>query len=477
MSNDTLSVLGGLRLEDGRRWADAAYEFQLDDARAFLSGTPRRHYWLRSRGASKSTDAGALLLALLATVAPARSRSYLVAVDSDQAGLIHDGMAGIVARTPGLPVKVEAKRVLATNGASVEVLASDSASAWGLRPWVLAIDEVAAWPETGNHRRLMSALMSALPKVKDSRALVLTTPGDPSHPSYKLWERAVKDPKTWYTSQVPGPTPWWSEADVEAARADLMPAEFARLVLCQWAASDDKLTSLDDVRACVTHEGVLEPQKGRTYVLALDIGVKKDATALAVAHLEPDSRIVVDRIVRWTGSRIHPVDLLEVQAAVIELSNAYGKAALVFDPSQAYLLAQGIRKAGISATEFTFTAANIDRLARALYVALRDRTVGLPNDEALVTELAQVKLVERGVGQYRIDHTSGKHDDQAVAVAMAVHHFADAGAAASERARKKALSMELPDFNAGLRKLSLEKQAHVDMNGTMAGWREAPRPW
>lgn len=471
-------MLASLRLEDGRRWGEAAAPFQVDAARAFLEGEVRRHFWLRPRGGSKTSDAAGLLLSLLVTEAPARSRSYCFAVDADQADLIRDAAAGFVARTPGLPamVKVDGSKLTASNGATVQIMASDAASSWGLRPWAVVLDEVAQWPETGKHRKLYSSVMSALPKVKGSRALLITTPGDPSHFTFDRWESAVESGQ-WWTQCVPGPTPWWSAADVAAAKADLLPAEFERLVLCRWAASDDKLTSVDDVRACVAHDGPLEPQRGRQYVLCLDIGVKRDATALAVAHLAPDSRIVIDRVVRWSGTRLHPVDLAEVQAAIVELSAAYNGAELVFDPSQGYLLSQGVRKAGVSATEFTFSPANIDRLARALYVALRDRTVALPDDEALITELSQVKLVERGVGQYRIDHAAGQHDDMAIVVAMAVHHFAGAGAALAERARKKDVALSLGDLNSGLRKTSLEQQAHIDMNGTLAGYREAPRPW
>jgi len=70
---DALALLGGLVLDDGRTWAEAAQPFQLADADAALAPPergPRRHYWLRPRGASKTTDAAALALALLLTEAP-----------------------------------------------------------------------------------------------------------------------------------------------------------------------------------------------------------------------------------------------------------------------------------------------------------------------------------------------------------------------------------------------------------------------
>ncbi len=175
--------------------------------------------------------------------------------------------------------------------------------------------------------------------------------------------------------------------------------------------------------ACVDHSGHLPAVPGRRYILSLDIGLKKDATALVVAHSERHAggvRVVVDRIHRWRGSRLRPVDLSELEASIVELSRGYHRAPLVFDPFQAALLSQRLRAAGIATHEFTFSPSSISRLARDLYTSIRDRTVGLPDDDDLISELAAVKLVERAPGLYRIDHASGAHDDQAVACAMAV---------------------------------------------------------
>lgn len=453
---DPLEVLAGLRLEDGATWGAAAHPFQLDDARAFIDGVPRRHFWLRPRGASKSSDAGAILLSLLVTQAPPRSRSYLVAVDSEQAGLIADALGGFLVRTGGIPARLEAKRVVAVNtGATIEVVASDAASAFGLRPWILVADEVCQWPASDNHRRLMSALLSALPKVRDSRALLLSTPGDPAHFSYRLWERAVADPKTWRSSLTSGPTPWWTPEDVAAARADLLPSEFERLVMARWASPEERLTSLDDVRACVAHDGPLPAVPGTRYVLGLDVGVKRDSTALVVGHRERDD-VVIDRVITWTGSSREPVDLREVQAAVVELSREYNRAELVFDPSQAILLAQGAAGANVGTSEFVFSVSNVNRLARNLYVAIRDRHLRIPNDDGLISELSEVRLVERGPGQYRLDHKASGHDDQAIAVGMVVDFFTDnrLSSARQKIARYLEVAHEFGAANSGLVKES-----------------------
>jgi len=259
---DALDLLGGLVLDDERTWAEAASAFQLDDAAAICDPTgPRRHFLVRPRGASKTTDAAGVALSLLVTEAPARSRSYAYAVDQDQATELLDAVGGFVARTPGLAGLVELGArglTVRASGASLSIEASDAASAFNKRPWLVVLDELSSWPRTGNHDRLWSAVISALPKRRDSRLVVLTMAGEPTHPAYRTWRRAQAS-SDWRAAAIPGPCPWWAPEDVAATRADLTESEFRRYVLAEWVEADDTLTTAADVAACVTHPGPLEP--------------------------------------------------------------------------------------------------------------------------------------------------------------------------------------------------------------------------
>ena len=292
---------------------------------------PRRFFWLRARGMSKTGDAAAILLALLLTEAPPRSRSYCYAADADQAALVLDSIVGYVQRT-GLSALVEvgARSVtcLAT-GATLTVESSDSASAFGTRPWSLVLDEAAQWPDTPNHRRLFGALISAQAKVPGSRLLMMSSAGSPSHPAHKWWQTAEAS-EHWVTSLQTGPSPWWSSADTAAAVEQLTPAEVRRYILCEWAEAEDALAATEDVVACTGTYLVREPQRGVTYVAALDVGTRRDATVLAVGHLEAGPvgrRVVIDRVQRWTGTRLNPVSLTEVEQAVVATSRLYHRAA------------------------------------------------------------------------------------------------------------------------------------------------------
>ena len=156
---------------------------------------------------SKTTDVAALVLVLLLTEAPPRSRSHVYAVDAEQARIFVDTLAGLVSRTPGLggALEISPRSVtVRSSGASLVVEASDGASAYGTRPWLTVVEELGAWPSTTNHRRLWSAVASAVPRVPGSRLVVIGTAGSPVGNGAEVWAEAQIS-SHWRTSRTPGP--------------------------------------------------------------------------------------------------------------------------------------------------------------------------------------------------------------------------------------------------------------------------------
>ncbi len=67
----------------------------------------------------------------------------------------------------------------------------------------------------------------------------------------------------------------------------------------------------------------MPPVRGTRYVATLDIGIVNDRTVLTVMPTEETPtgrRVVLDRIVRWQGSRSAPVDLSEVRDTLLALT-------------------------------------------------------------------------------------------------------------------------------------------------------------
>jgi phage FluMu gp28-like protein len=73
----------------------------------------------------------------------------------------------------------------------------------------------------------------------------------------------------------------------------------------------------------------------------------------------------------------------------------------------------------VEVQEFTFSSASVGRLASTLHLPLRNRNLRLPRDEELLDELANVRLRETSPGVLRMDHDPDRHDDRAIAVALA----------------------------------------------------------
>lgn len=427
MTIDPLDLLDGLVLDTGDRWGSIAKPFQRADVTAILNrsdGAPRRHWLLRGRGMSKTTDIAALALVLLLTEAPPKSHSYVYAVDGDQAQLTMDAIDAIVANTPGLAgaVQVGARSItVRASGATLTIETSDGASSLGTKPWLTICDELAAWPNTANHRRLWASIVGALPKVPGSRLVVISTAGSPAGLGAQTWKKGLKS-RFWNTSRNPGPSPWWTEDDIESTRDDLLPSEWMRYVECEWAEGEDTLTTAEDVAACTRGgDAVLPPHRGRQYVAALDIGSRRDLTALAIGHIEQREAgrtVVIDRVLSWKPAKNRHVDLADVEASTLRLCREYRVSRLRFDRMQAEQMTQNLARKGVRCDEFIFSTASTNRLARVLGTALRDRAIDLPDDPELQSQLATVRIVETGPGTVKMQNPTGTHDDLAVAVAM-----------------------------------------------------------
>ena len=462
-----MALLGGLILEDGRRWGDAAMPWQLADARAVLQpgdGEPRQHFLTRPRGGSKTTDLAGICLAALLEELPAGSRAYWIASDRDQGRLGVDAINGLATRS-GLSSLVRIDQWKATVHASsstLEVLPADAPGAHGLRSPFYVIDEAAQWPGDAAHRGVWEAVTSGLDKVPGARLVVLTTAGDPAGWFSKVYRHALQSPQ-WRVSEVPGPLPWRSARFLDDQRALLTDSAYARLHLNRWAASEDRLVAHEDLRRAVRLDGPQGYVPGNRYVLGLDVGITNDRCVVAVCHAEtePDGRrrVVLDFIRRWSGSRRSPVDLTEVERTVEGLSTAYGggrRALVRADPFQAVGLAQRLRSRRVPVEEWSFTAQRYALMATTLLTLLRDGLLWLPDDDVLLDELATVRLKETGsTGLLRVDHDPGAHDDQTVALSFAAVAVLESGwsrrpVSVGDAAAERASRLSLRALTAGI---------------------------
>ena len=449
MSEAALDLLWALRLEDDRQWGSAAYDFQKEDAAAIFDPTgPNKHFLTRPRGASKTTDVAGVALAWLSQDAKPLANGHVVAANTKQAGILIEAAAGLVARTPELDgaVIVEAQRILAPNGAWVEVLAQSDSGAWGLRDAHLIVaDEFAQWPSTTGARRVWTAIRTAAPKVADCKLIIITSAGEPSHWSYgEVYEKNFGRPD-WHYHAVPGPVPWMPESEVESLRWELTPSQYQRLVLNEWTQDEDSAIYEEDYEAAALKSTSVRsrqsfrygkegtgftlgpPRPGVRYVFLVDVGISQDAAVMTIAHKEPikgnsrlgPQRVVIDHLERWKGSKKHPIQVSDIEDWCVENAPVWNRAPVYADPSQFRGNIQNLVSRGVRAKEFLFTATTVGQVATALVQTFRNRQIWVPDNPILKDELLKVRLRSATAGVTRLDHASGGHDDQAVTIGMA----------------------------------------------------------
>ncbi len=411
-------VLAVLPLEDGRRWIDAAHEFQRDDALQVLDGPAPFSFLTRARGSSKTTDMAALALSVL-VAADHRLRAYWLAADADQGRLAIDAIGGFVARTSALVgrVDVQARRVIVPeSGASLEVLPADAPGAWGLTPHWLFADELANWSGGPAARRLWEAASSAVAKRPDARMVVLTTAGSPDHFAFGVLRHA-RQSSLWRCGERAGPAPWMDADRLEEQRQRLPDAVFRQLFWNEWTAVAGSFLDPAVVDAAFCLDGpALEHDPAGFYAAGLDLGTVNDRTVLSIGHRVGD-RVRLDLMRTWQGSRARPVDFAEVEAFIRRAYERF-RFVLRLDPWQGYDLAQRLRAAGIHAEEFTFSSASKQRLASTLLSTVNAGCLELYEAEGLREELRALRLVQSVSGAWGFDHRSGGHDDRAVALSL-----------------------------------------------------------
>jgi hypothetical protein len=112
--------------------------------------------------------------------------------------------------------------------------------------------------------------------------------------------------------------------------------------------------------------------------------------------------------------------LANVEAALVEIHERFRRPRILLDPWQGIGAAQRLRGRGLSIEEWSFTTKRYAEGAQALFALLRDGLLALYPDDALLDELANIRLRETSPGLLRVDHDPDRHDDMAVALSFAV---------------------------------------------------------
>lgn len=368
-----------------------------------------RLWWELARGHSKTTSL-AIMVAWLLFAAPHKIDGAAFAADQEQAALIRNAIDKLLRLNPWLCEFLECNKFVVTNKATGSTFTINSAnvpSSWGLLLDFIVADEVTIWPA----RELWDSIVSTAAKRSHCLLVSICNAGWESHFAWEVREAIRHDPR-WRFSRLDGPVASWLSADViDEQRRLLPPAVFDRVWQNNWQQSDGSAIDNQDVTACCVLAGPQPRRMDRIYFCSVDIGVKKDHTAIVCLAAAPGGGSVEVANI-WTlrpcdhGGR---VDLEIVRQTILDAHKEYQFSALVYDPWQMYFLADSLTQCGLPTIEFSFTPQNRDLLARTLIESLQTRSIKFWNHPGLLRDLGKLRVSEAPHLGLRLDAPRDEH--------------------------------------------------------------------
>jgi hypothetical protein len=303
----------------------------------------------------------------------------------------------------------------------IRLIASDAPSAWGLggshKRFRVIADELTNWKDDA----MWIALASATGKTDDAQTLVFTNAGTGRGTSWqwRVRESARHEPWAHLFSAKGTIASWVGKQWIAQMRALLPPAAFARAIENVWAAESGDFVTAEQVRAIVDPDWKPVPLKAWSvnYTAGLDLGLRKDRSALAVVHVDDEQRVALDELQTWEGSAKRPVSIERVLDAVRDAKRRYGNLTVHADPWQFELAISQLRTSGVDVRPFTMSTKSVEQLSGAFYRLISERRLRLYPDVALENELLGLRVIQRP-GGWRFDHGSG-FSDRATALALA----------------------------------------------------------
>lgn len=450
------------------RWAGLPVEFEpwqqafLDEAfrldddgrrvyRNVLLGLPRKN--------GKSTLAAALALYMAGADGEAGAEVIIAAGSRDQAGIVFDQARAFVDASPDLAHHFDAQRfvIYGPAGSTIKRVAADGRMQHGTSPSAVILDELHAL-ETPRQEELYAALNTASGAREQPMNLAITTAGYNRHTILgRLYADAMRSPDVqregmltiarnveagflmwWYgLADDDEPTPenvlaanpasWITSAVLEAQRESPTVDEYAfrRLHANQWTSTRNAWLPAGAWEG-LARDGYAIPE-GADVVVAVDVGLVHDSTAVAIGCRLPDGRVALDCRV-WAarddavahiilpGGR---VDLGVVEDYIESLADRYTVRELVYDPRFFERSAAVLSSAGFITAPVDQSSRRMAEAYAAFYTAVQDERVVHPRDDVVAAhvEATQATMTERG---WRIGRQRLQRIDATVAMCMAL---------------------------------------------------------
>jgi len=383
-----------------------------------------RRWWLeRTKGAAKDSDIAVCLMWLLAF--PRRPLELQVgAADRDQAAIVRSRMKDLIYYNPWLAERVDVQMYRVTDRMAqcvvLDILAADIHGSHGGTPDLLVVNElshVQRWEFVEN-------LLDNADKVARGLVIIATNAGIKGTRAEKLRNIAINHPKRWRVRMWKTPAPWISKEDVADADRRERRSRFNRLWYGIWSSGTGDALDEEDIERCIRfHKGpILKPEEGWMYLGGLDLGVSHDHAALVILGVQIlTQRIRIAWIKGWApGNKTKEVDLIDVEEMVLKMSVLFRLVSVGFDPTEARLMAQRLRRKGVGMEEYSFSSPkNLSDMANGL-VQVIGMLEGYEDDEGrLRRDFGKLSIVEKTYG-CKLEAVSDQFGHADVGVALSI---------------------------------------------------------
>ncbi len=386
---------------------------------------PRRRFWIeRTKKASKDGDIALMLLWQLAfAIRPVYIQ--VGAADRDQAGIVKKRMKDTVYYNPWLEDLVDIQQYHARHKGGLcemDLLPADAGTAHGGTPDLMVINELS---HIHDHKwDFAETMMDNAAGVPYGVVIIATNAGFKGTHA-EIWRQNAIDSSDWDAFILDQPSPWINEHDLVDAKKRNSKARYSRLWLGQWtnpAGENFDEKDIDFAFSQSAHE-LTEPEDDWIYFGGLDLGVSNDHSAFVImgANVE-QQQLKLAYAKRWKPRRdTGEIDLMEVEDTVAELYERFRLNGVWFDPFQAKLMAQRLKKQNYRMVDYSFTGKNLNEMAQAWKQVLEGRKISLYDNYEIELEkdLSKLQIVEKAYG-YRLEATrdAAGHADVATAMIM-----------------------------------------------------------
>ena len=259
-----------------------ALDILLPYQRKFFQDRRKRKIWLSSRQVGKSLTIAAMLVC--AALQKKNGLSLCISTGARAANEIISKCAlwaeAVQMMTDGaITYSASAEKVSFSLGSRVLSLPSstDGANLRGFTASMVAIDEACY---VSNLDQILQAIAPTLTRDNNAQLVFTTTPAGKNSQFYKIYEKALDDDE-WLVQKTT-----IYDAVEDGLKVDVKslmklcpdPDIFAQEYECQWAASSSSLCKSEDL----DFKDMQEESSSRDVLLAVDVGVKHDKTAMAV---------------------------------------------------------------------------------------------------------------------------------------------------------------------------------------------------